>query len=724
MQQQTPLISLVSMVRNEEGVLERMITSVKDIVDEFIIVDTGSTDHTREIIAKYGIVHEIPFVNYVDTKNKCINLATGKYVLFMDADEVLYRGGQFIREWAEGGNVEALVCKITEGPSSDYSVDNLAYDRIRLWRNDGKWSFSGPGVHEALVGPGPTLKDMRILVRHDHSGKAPESVSPQKFLLWERLLRDALLVNPDDARALFYLGRTLQDLSRPLEAISVFSQYLSLPNNAFTDERWQAAYDMGCLYKNAGEFDKAIAFFDLAETISPVRCEHLNMKASIFYMKQDFAVAVAIYKIAASRPVPQDVQLFLNPYEYTDIAPEQLALSYFHSKQYQKAQDVYTELLKLHPHDSRLLQNLWLCRTKTRMTIFMTLGHTPEKIYGGILDEIGVGGVETTYIELARTLAELGHEIYLFCDTTSYHIHDNVRYIPYMHYDDHLHLNPDVVVTSRWPTSFDNVSGMKILWLQDASPAESSYDFSKIDHVVVSSPWHRDFIQQLSGHQLPSAKLSVISLGIDKRLFAQDVKRDDLHFVYSSQPSRGLDALADMWPSIENALPNARLSVLYGWQGPSTWDTNDKWKQHIRDHEDAIRKRFAGYNVVFPGRLKKSDVAKTMLSATALLYPNNFYETFCLTALEAQAAGAVVITSDIGALSTTVSRENNILIPGSSSSEYYQKSFIASVLALAKDKETTRLCSTHNSQNIAASLCDWSDIAKIWQTKIFEIEKK
>ena len=51
-------ISLVAIVKNEEKVLERMIESVRPIVDEFIIVDTGSTDKTKDIIAKYGKVFE------------------------------------------------------------------------------------------------------------------------------------------------------------------------------------------------------------------------------------------------------------------------------------------------------------------------------------------------------------------------------------------------------------------------------------------------------------------------------------------------------------------------------------------------------------------------------------------------------------------------------------------------------------------------------------------
>ena len=69
-----PKIACCSIVKNEEEVLERMINSVRFMVDKFIIADTGSTDSTKEIIKRYGDLHEIPFEDFVTTKNKLLEL--------------------------------------------------------------------------------------------------------------------------------------------------------------------------------------------------------------------------------------------------------------------------------------------------------------------------------------------------------------------------------------------------------------------------------------------------------------------------------------------------------------------------------------------------------------------------------------------------------------------------------------------------------------------------
>ena len=131
-------ISLVMIVKNEERILERCVESVRPIIDEFIIVDTGSTDGTRETINRYGALYELPFTNFVDTKNAALALATGEYVLFMDADELVISGLEFLKEHAETGT-ECVLAQIVEGAGSN------VYFRARLWRNTSGIVSSGRG---------------------------------------------------------------------------------------------------------------------------------------------------------------------------------------------------------------------------------------------------------------------------------------------------------------------------------------------------------------------------------------------------------------------------------------------------------------------------------------------------------------------------------------------------------------------------------------------------
>ena len=98
---------------------------------------------TRDIIAEYGPVNELPFEDFVTTKNKALALATGEYILFMDADERLLAGAETLRAVAEAGEWDAVSGRIVEGPAPDQVV--MQYDRLRLWRNTGEWRFQWAG---------------------------------------------------------------------------------------------------------------------------------------------------------------------------------------------------------------------------------------------------------------------------------------------------------------------------------------------------------------------------------------------------------------------------------------------------------------------------------------------------------------------------------------------------------------------------------------------------
>jgi len=85
------LLSLCMIVKNEEANLSRCLDSVKDIVDEIIIIDTGSTDNTVRIAESYGAkVFSIQWNDdFSEARNASLEKANGKWILLMDADDEL-----------------------------------------------------------------------------------------------------------------------------------------------------------------------------------------------------------------------------------------------------------------------------------------------------------------------------------------------------------------------------------------------------------------------------------------------------------------------------------------------------------------------------------------------------------------------------------------------------------------------------------------------------------
>lgn len=720
-------IALVMIVKDEAEILETCLGSVRGIVDEFVVVDTGSTDQTREIIARYGAVHETPFVNFVETKNKALSLATADYVLFMDADERVYQGLAQIKAYAEQG-VDCLTCLITEGATGDDASVGNQYLRARMWKNDGRWAFSGPFVHEYIAGPenAHTVIDRSILVRHEHLKSTKAATSAERFSKYTQLLKSYLNeVNPDDARALFYLARTYKDLGQNLAAVSVYKHYLRVPNNTFIDERWQAAHDISLCYFMEGEHDKALEYCGIALSIDNRRAESHTLQGDILFQQQEYQQAIEHYKQALSMPMPE-VSLFCDPKAYTSYPREQTALASYRLGLFRDAEEVYRGLLSEAPNDSRLINNIWWCGLQTRMTIFLTLGQTPELIYGGILAEQGVHGVETAYIELADCLAAKGHNVFLFCSTEQAHSYQGVSYIPWQDTAEYLKYQPDVVITSRW---FDALyyedTSKKIIWLQDAHFKDPSHPdaFERAASVVCSSPWHQQYIFQRFGEAVRKEKLHVIPLGIRKELFAGMEEKIDRRVLYASNPDRGLEELAAMWGSLTEAIPGISLEVVYGWEGLLTWDTSPEWQSGVVAKRDAIRGLFGDYgNVTFSGRVTKAVLASKMKSSALMIYPNNFPETFCLTALEAQAAGLPSISTDLGALATTYDKVCNRLIAEDSGSAEYAEAVLRSAQELFNAPSLLDDMSRRNRQSVAMSPCDWRDVADRWEELIWRIK--
>jgi glycosyltransferase involved in cell wall biosynthesis len=81
--------SLTTIVKNEAATLDRCLDSIRDIVDDIVVVDTGSSDHSKDIALRHGArVFDLPWPDsFAAARNESIRHATGHWLLWLDAEE-------------------------------------------------------------------------------------------------------------------------------------------------------------------------------------------------------------------------------------------------------------------------------------------------------------------------------------------------------------------------------------------------------------------------------------------------------------------------------------------------------------------------------------------------------------------------------------------------------------------------------------------------------------
>lgn len=159
-------VSATVITFNEEDNIACCLDSLKDWVDEIIVVDSGSTDRTLDIIKNYNVkIFHRKFDNYANQKNWALNKASGKWIISVDADEVITPSlAQEIQERIDDLKYKGYLIPRknfilgAEIKHSRWSPD----EHIWLWQKDsGYWQGD---VHEEVVVDGPVgkLKEAKV----------------------------------------------------------------------------------------------------------------------------------------------------------------------------------------------------------------------------------------------------------------------------------------------------------------------------------------------------------------------------------------------------------------------------------------------------------------------------------------------------------------------------------------------------------------------------------
>jgi hypothetical protein len=179
--------------------------------------------------------------------------------------------------------------------------------------------------------------------------------------------------------------------------------------------------------------------------------------------------------------------------------------------------------------------------------------------------------------------------------------------------------------------------------------------------------------------------------------------------------------LLAIFPHIHREFPQAELHIFYGFEN---WDKSIAQSNDaaMKAHRESIYSALDQPGVFYHGRVGQQRLAEEFLRSDVWFYPTRFTETCCITALEAQMAGALCICSDLAALRTTVA-DRGILIQGDAYAGAYRTQAFHEVCSILRDGERKRSLTTKArgwalEQTWANRAKQWAAIFNLKQAKI------
>ena len=320
-----PTISVCMITKNEEHNLTNCLNSVKNIVDEIIIVDTGSTDKTKDIAKKFcemrvsstclrerrassrstrtrsQLTAKIFDFRWVDdfsaARNESLKHATKQWILVLDADEVLDKEGiKTIKDLINDKGTDAYLF-LQKNYSSDTSIagfvneEHIRYGKkyagwygsfiARLFRNKKEYKFEGT-VHE-LVEPSIESKKGKIaatnIVIHHYGNAEPNIVKKKRTYYLELCKKKVKQTQSNVSESAWNARARSRSLNSELTRMSHASSY----------------YELGVLYKENDNFDDAIKSFKKVIELNPKHSMALYELGIIYEKQKDYNKAIKNY---------------------------------------------------------------------------------------------------------------------------------------------------------------------------------------------------------------------------------------------------------------------------------------------------------------------------------------------------------------------------------------------------------------------------------------------
>jgi predicted O-methyltransferase YrrM len=729
------LINLCIMVRNGGDQFEQMLLDNMHLIDQWTILDTGSTDNTVEIIQKTlvgkkkGELYQEPFINFRDSRNRLLELAgeSCKYTLMLDDTYVIK------------GDLRGFLNEVRGDQFSDsftlyIKSDDVEYGSNRILKTDRhlKYWFK---IHEVIQDKNNNNVVIPFSRSHIMDGRFEymEERTMARKQLDLRLLQEEIDEDPNNPRSYYYMAQTYNLLHDYEKAFQYFMMRADHPVEGFIQEKIDAVFEGArCAnFKLNKQWAECEVLYKRAYELDKSRPDSIYFLGIHHYLDGDRRTAYDYFKLGFEIGYPVHCQYSLKPtlshhflpkfltqlcYEYKNYVLGEQCSRLFLEKNKQDA-DQYAVIASWHAIFVKLNQmanelTIQVDDIAKPLLCFVADGGFEPWTGADILTK-GVGGSETYIIEMARYMQKRGqYKVLVFCNCLEQSTFEGVEYIPIAQFMPFAKVQfIHTCIISRFseyiPVAIEgNVENLYMV-LHDLTPSGIVIPISdKLKKIFCLSEWHVGYFTNI----FPQFKDITVPFyyGIDVARFdnervietdkenlpksniqismVESSPKTPYKFIYSSYPNRGLYELLLMWPAIVERYPEANLHIYS--------DVNGKWAngvasalmQKIRDLYVQYENLAGGLNIHKYGWVNKSTLAEAWKTAEYWLYPCTFMETFCLTAVEAALSKTLAITNGLAALQNTVGNRG-VLVEGDASSPEWREKALVELFSIIENRE-------------------------------------
>jgi len=336
-----------------------------------------------------------------------------------------------------------------------------------------------------------------------------------------------------------------------------------------------------------------------------------------------------------------------------------------------------------------------------------------------------LGGTQSAAVYLAAELALLGHEIAYVNDVKTPHVSRNVQFLNANSIDGNFPNRFDAIISisSLMGSVFRNQIGLTkplILWLQHAPDQPAVQNFKDAGErgawtaLAMVSAWqaeayHRHFAipRELMVIKRNAVSPAFLETNVPAPWFLRGAAPV---LTYTSTPFRGLDVLLMAFPTIRKAIPDAQLRV---FSSMATYQVSSENDTHGILYE--LSRALPGVDYV--GALPQRELADELADVAALSYPSTFAETSCISVMEAMVSGAMILSTELGALPETAHgfgrlmplKGNRMEVAGA------YAAMVIDALKGARDRPQETAAKLDEQVRFARSDYTWATRAREWQ---------